>query len=66
METVFVLLPLALVIAGIAVGFFVWAATSGQYDDLDTPPLRMLFDDEAPRSGPPPTAASPSAMGVHE
>lgn len=45
METIFVLLPMALLVAAIAVGFFVWAAKSGQFDDLDTPPVRMLFDD---------------------
>ena len=25
-----------------------WAARDGQLDDLDTPPLRMLFDDQPP------------------
>lgn len=55
METIFVLLPLALLIATIAVGFFIWAASSGQFDDLETPAVRILFDDEevAPRSGDP-------------
>ena len=46
METIFVLLPLALLIAAIAVGFFIWAARTGQFDDLETPALRILFDDE--------------------
>jgi cbb3-type cytochrome oxidase maturation protein len=50
METIFVLLPLALLIAAIAVGFFIWAARSGQFDDLDTPAVRILFDDEVPAS----------------
>jgi cbb3-type cytochrome oxidase maturation protein len=45
-ETIFVLLPLALLIAAIAVGFFVWAASTGQFDDLETPAVRILFDDE--------------------
>jgi cbb3-type cytochrome oxidase maturation protein len=45
METIFVLLPLALLIAAVAVGFFVWAAQTGQFDDLETPAVRMLFDD---------------------
>lgn len=49
METIFVLLPLALLIAVIAVGCFVWAARSGQFDDLETPAVRILFDDEEPR-----------------
>jgi cbb3-type cytochrome oxidase maturation protein len=45
-ETIFVLLPLALLIAAIAVGFFIWAAWTGQFDDLDTPAVRILFDEE--------------------
>ena len=49
METIFVPLPLALLIAAIAVGFFIWAARSGQFDDLETPAVRILFDDEEPR-----------------
>ncbi len=56
METIFVLLPLALLIAAIAVGLFIWAARSGQFDDLDTPPVRILFDDEEPAR---PKAAAP-------
>lgn len=49
METIFVLMPLALLIAAIAVGFFIWAARSGQFDDLETPAVRILFDDDEPR-----------------
>jgi cbb3-type cytochrome oxidase maturation protein len=48
-ETIFVLLPLALLIAAIAVGSFIWAARTGQFDDLETPAVRILFDDEEPR-----------------
>lgn len=51
MEMIFVLLPLALLIAAVAVGFFIWAARTGQFDDLETPPLRILFDDDEPRRG---------------
>lgn len=50
METIFVLLPLALLIAAIAVGFFIWAAMTGQFDDLETPAVRILFDEEQPRT----------------
>jgi cbb3-type cytochrome oxidase maturation protein len=72
MSVVFVLLPLALLIAGIGVALFVWAVRSGQYDDLDTPPVRILFDDEAPAVGrglhagqpaTPPGSGSPGAAG---
>ena len=47
MELVFVLLPFALLFAGAALALFVWAARSGQFDDLQTPAVRILFDDEA-------------------
>ena len=57
METIFVLLPLALLIAAIAVGLFIWAARTGQFDDLDTPAVRILFDDEEPRPAPRPAPA---------
>jgi cbb3-type cytochrome oxidase maturation protein len=66
METIFVLLPLALLIAAIAVGFFIWAAMSGQFDDLDTPAVRMLFDDEGPVSGGLSNKPSVSTTGVRE
>jgi cbb3-type cytochrome oxidase maturation protein len=46
MDVVFVLLPLALLVAGIMLGLFVWAVRSGQYDDLETPAVRILLDDE--------------------
>ena len=46
MELIFVLLPFALLFAGIALALFVWAARSGQFDDLETPAVRILFDDE--------------------
>lgn len=66
METIFVLLPLALLIAAIAVGLFIWAAKTGQFDDLETPAVRILFDDEEPRraspaNGAPAPTAAPAA-----
>lgn len=47
MNALYLILPLALVIAAGAVAAFVWAVRDGQLDDLDTPPRRMLTDDEA-------------------
>ncbi len=49
MTVLFVLVPLALVIAGSAVVAFLWAARDGQLDDLETPAMRILEDDDAPR-----------------
>ena len=48
MTVLFIVLPLALVIVAVAVWAFVWAADRGQFDDLDTPALRVLHDDAAP------------------
>jgi cbb3-type cytochrome oxidase maturation protein len=45
MTVLYVVVPLALLLAGGAVAAFIWAVRRGQFDDLDTPPLRMLHDD---------------------
>lgn len=45
MTTMVLILILALVGAGAAVAAFAWTVRSGQLDDVDTPPRRMLFDD---------------------
>jgi len=42
----YIVLPLALLVAAIAVGAFIWTVRSGQLDDVDTPPRRILFDDD--------------------
>lgn len=46
MEVMFVLLPAALVFAAAAVVVFLWAVRSGQFDDLETPAVRILHEDE--------------------
>ena len=46
MSVLFVAIPVALVIAAIAIVTFVVQVRSGQYDDLETPAHRILFDDE--------------------
>lgn len=45
MSIVYVALPVALILAIIAVIAFIAQVRSGQFDDLETPPRRMLFDD---------------------
>ena len=42
----YIVLPLALLFAAIAVGAFIWAVRGGQLDDLETPAARMLLDDD--------------------
>ncbi|TMQ13146.1 MAG: cbb3-type cytochrome oxidase assembly protein CcoS [Deltaproteobacteria bacterium] len=46
MTILYLILPLALVFAGVAVAAFAWTVRSGQLDDVDTPPRRILFDDD--------------------
>lgn len=48
MSVIYLVLPLALAIVLVAVIAFVWAARRGQYDDLDTPAIRAVFDDDLP------------------
>jgi cbb3-type cytochrome oxidase maturation protein len=46
MTILYLVLPLALAFAGAAVAAFVWTVRSGQLDDIETPPRRILFEDE--------------------
>ena len=46
-SVIYIVLPLALLVVGAAVVGFIWSARSGQMDDLETPAIRMLHDDEA-------------------
>lgn len=55
MSVLYVVLPLALLVIAGAVLAFVWSARSGQYDDMDTPAVRILHDEEERRTPPEPT-----------
>lgn len=46
MEILKMLIPMALLLGSFFIFLFIWATKSGQFDDLDTPSKRMLFDDE--------------------
>jgi cbb3-type cytochrome oxidase maturation protein len=52
MSVLYLVLPLALMFACGAVIAFAWTVRSGQLDDVDTPPRRILFDDERKVSAP--------------
>lgn len=49
MKILYLLIPLSLVIMGIAIWVFLWAIRSGQYDDMEGPAHRILMDDDDPR-----------------
>ncbi len=46
MSILYLLIPLALLLLGGAVWAFFWAVGSGQFDDLDTPAVRVIMDDD--------------------
>lgn len=46
MTILYLLIPLALLVLGLAVWAFFWAVGSGQFDDLDTPAVRIIMDDD--------------------
>ena len=47
MESLYLLIPIALVFCVIAIKLLLWAIDSGQYDDLDKEAWRILADDDA-------------------
>lgn len=63
MSLILILIPLCLLLAGGFLGAFIWAVRRGQYEDIGTPPLRMLADDESALR---PPAPPPSRSRTHE
>ncbi|NQU50213.1 MAG: cbb3-type cytochrome oxidase assembly protein CcoS [Planctomycetes bacterium] len=52
MNLIYLILPIALLIAAGFVFAFVWATRQGQFDDMDTPSLRVLGEDDEIDVGP--------------
>lgn len=46
MSILFVLIPIAVLMLGTALAAFFWAVGNDQFDDLDSPGVRVLFDDD--------------------
>ena len=46
MNILYMLIPLGLLLLGIAVWAFMWAVRSGQFEDLEGPAHRILMDDD--------------------
>lgn len=45
MNILLALVPISVVLLGIAIWAFVWAVRRGQFDDLETPALDILVED---------------------
>jgi cbb3-type cytochrome oxidase maturation protein len=46
MSVLYVVVPLALAIVAVGVAAYLWAVKNGQMDDLETPALRVVRDEE--------------------
>ena len=51
MNVLFLLIPLGLMLLALSVWAFFWAVRSGQFDDLKSPAVQILLDDD--RAPPP-------------
>lgn len=45
MTILFALVPLSVLLLVVALAAFFWAVRAGQFDDLDTPAVRILIDE---------------------
>ena len=50
MESLYLLIPLSVVLVFIIGVLFWWSLRSGQFDDMEGPAYRMLMDDDHPES----------------
>jgi len=46
LEIIYWLIPLSIIILAIAVLIFFWAVKDGQFNDLDSPAVNILLDDD--------------------
>ena len=46
MSVIYLVLPLALLLGGAALAAFLWAVRKGQFDDLETPAIRIVLEDD--------------------
>lgn len=49
MNVLYIMVPLALLLSMSFVAAFIWATRSGQWDDLDLTPRKMIEDEQHPR-----------------
>lgn len=46
MKIVLILIPVTLILVALGIFLFSWAVKNGQYDDLEGPAHRILYDDD--------------------
>jgi cbb3-type cytochrome oxidase maturation protein len=50
MESLFLLIPISLLLIGLLAWIFFWSVRAGQFDDLEGPAEAILMDDDTPQS----------------
>ena len=60
MDILFLLIPLSVTLPFLIGAFFWRAVDTGQFDDLDTPALRIIADDDAPAGSARDSSANPA------
>ncbi len=53
MNIIYILIPLSVILMVLAIAFFFWAVRNDQFDDLETPALDILDEEETQRPGKP-------------
>ncbi|HSG02375.1 MAG TPA: cbb3-type cytochrome oxidase assembly protein CcoS [Marinobacterium sp.] len=46
MDIIYLLIPIAIVLIAFGTWAFFWSVNTGQFDDLDSPAHRILYDDD--------------------
>ncbi|MDD1780727.1 cbb3-type cytochrome oxidase assembly protein CcoS [Enterovibrio sp. ZSDZ35] len=49
MESLYILIPIAILLVCVAVGVFIWAVKSEQFEDLERQGMNILLDDDDKR-----------------
>ena len=60
MDILFLLIPLSVVLVFVIGAVFWLALKGGQFDDLESPGLNVVLDDDKPHSGRPESEAAPA------
>jgi cbb3-type cytochrome oxidase maturation protein len=49
MESIYLLIPISVILVFVIAIAFWWSVRSGQFDDLEGPGLRVLMDEDMPK-----------------
>jgi cbb3-type cytochrome oxidase maturation protein len=63
MTILYLLIPLGLVLLAFSIWAFFWAVRAGQFDDMESPAVQILLDDDPPAPGSSRCGTRPTAAG---